>query len=120
MRKMIQVTTTEGKVHFVTTGEKVIEMLNLLKEFAHPNAEIKVFDLNKMPLEKLPENTQDKVKEILKAYNKCNVVYQKGHFEIHVGTYLSKHYAFDYFTCGTYTAEEVYTEEERKQNYKEI
>ena len=62
--------------------------------------------------EQLPEEVQEQVKEILKAYNSTSVTFENGKY--HFGGYsLKATYASDYEVVGEYTADDFFTKEER-------
>ena len=107
---------TNAVVHFVIPTEKTSEMLDLLKA---ANADTKVFEVGKMPLNELPEEVQNQIKSTLKAYNRVNVTFEYGKFSVSAGCCIKSHYNYDHFACGEYKADEVYTKEERRQNYIE-
>lgn len=106
-------------VHIVTqfttkSAEKFCE------EFLNPcGATYKIFEVGKMPLSELPEEVQNEAKSILKAYNSVNVVFEYNKFHVSASTCIKSSYNFDHFVCGRYNADEVYTPEERRQNYIE-
>ena len=111
--------TNNGKVNYITCpADKVEEFTKILKEL---NEELnpESFEVGKMPLEALPEEIQNKVKSILKAYNEANVVYEYGRFNVSASYGIKSHYNYDHFVCGYYKQDEVYTKEERKQNFIE-
>lgn len=90
------------------------------EEFLNPcGATYKVFEVGKMPLSELPEEVQNEAKSILKAYNSVNVVFEYNEFHVSASTCIKSSYNFDHFVCGRYNANEVYTPEERRQNYIE-
>ena len=68
--------------------------------------------------EELPEEVQEQVKEILKAYNRTSVTFENGKY--HFGGYSLKNtYASDYEVVGEYKADDFFTKEERIINYVE-
>ena len=68
--------------------------------------------------EQLPEEVQEQVKEILKAYNSTSVTFENGKY--HFGGYCLKNtYASDYEFVGDYKADDIFTKEERIINYVE-
>lgn len=81
--------------------------------------ECKVFEAGTVPFEELPEDVKAKVKDTLKAFSKVTVEYSDAKFSVFTGCMLCKDYAYDQCVCGTYTAEEIYTPEERIVNYME-
>jgi hypothetical protein len=106
-------------VHFVYNGDKAAAQ-SFAEEFLTPcGAEFKAFEVAKMPLEELPDEVQQKAKSILKAYNQVNVVFEYNEFSVSASTCIKSSYHWDHFVCGRYFAKDVYTEEERRQNYQE-
>lgn len=90
------------------------------EEFLNPcGATCKIFEVGKMPLSELPEEVQNEAKSILKAYNSVNVVFEYNKFHVSTSICIKSSYNFDHFVCGRYNADEVYTPEERRQNYIE-
>lgn len=65
----------------------------------------------------LPIETQEKVKSILRAYDKAYVTYEYGEYKVSVGVAITATYAPDHKVIGTYEAREIFTEEERIENY---
>lgn len=121
MKKMLEVKTAVGVARVVIEDRQIDSYIDLLKEMSGGRKKIcyEVFDALNMPLEKLPEDVQLKVKEVLKCYDRCSVVHEYREFNVSVGTAIKKHYNHDHFVCGYYHAADVYTEEERRQNYIE-
>lgn len=121
---LIKLTTTKGSTFctaFVGTTDVVVEFINKLAEQKPElNSVIEVFEVAKMPLEKLPEEVQSEVKNILKAFDTCTVVYEYGKFHASASSCIKSDYNFDYFVCGRYLASDVYTPEERRRNYIEV
>lgn len=123
MNNMIKVTNCSATV-FVSicvTGTK--KMCELFDEHAseHPelNLTYKVFKAGEMPLEELPKEIQEKVKSTLRAFHSCTVTYEHSKFSVSTGTCIRATYDWDHFVAGTYKDDEVYTIEERRQNYEE-
>lgn len=96
------------------------EALGFCDKFLKPcEAEYEAFPQCKMPLTALPAEVQAEVKSRLKAYSRCNVVFEYNRFTVSCGVCIKSHYNYDHFVCGEYKADEVYTLEERRQNYFE-
>jgi hypothetical protein len=72
-----------------------------------------------MEFNKLPENIQQEIKEILRAFDDVNVVFENGRYNVSVGIALTNFYDKDRKFIGTYKAVDIYTEEERIVNYIE-
>lgn len=66
-------------------------------------------------LNTLPIEEQEKIKGWLKAYDKVDVFFENGRYNY--GVCLKATYAPDHEYIGTYKADEVYTEDERIENY---
>ena len=63
---------------------------------------------NMKKFEELPEEVQEQVKEILKAYNSTSVTFENGKY--HFGGYSLKNtYASDYEVVGEYKADDFFT-----------
>lgn len=65
----------------------------------------------------LPQEVQDTLKDLLKAYDKEIVTYENGTY--HYGLFIKSGYAPDFKVIGTFKAEDIYTPEERIINYIE-
>ena len=79
--------------------------------------------MNKRKLEKLntlPDNIIKEVKEILKAYEKVDVLFEYGKFYVMLGVVIKAKYGEDFKHIATFKNTDIYTEEERRQNYKEV
>lgn len=103
--------------HVVCASDKVAEFCEYLKA---AGAEVKTFGVAEMPLAELPEDVQEKVRQTLKVFNNANVVYEYNCFNVSAHTCIKSSYGYDHFVCGRYSAEEVYTKEERRQHRAEL
>ena len=63
----------------------------------------------------LPIDEQERIKNELRAYDEVVVFYENGKFTH--GVCLKSSYAPDHEYIGTYKAKEIYTEDERIENY---
>ena len=120
---MIKMTCIDG-INFLTsldyTTEKMTELIDeAIKQHPERKLSYKVFKSGEMPLEELPELIQAQVKSVLRAYPRCMVTYEYGKFSVSAGHCIKSNYNFDHYVAGTYLDSDVYTEEERKQNYIE-
>lgn len=79
----------------------------------------KLYALSKEQLEALPSDVQTKVLNTLKAYDECSVVFEYGEYHVSTGHCLKAVYADDRKFIGTFYAEDIYTLEERTENYIE-
>lgn len=66
---------------------------------------------------KLPKEVKAKIRETLKAYDEVHITYEYGEYKVSVGIALTATYAPDFKVIGTITANEMYTENERIENY---
>lgn len=67
----------------------------------------------------LPEEVKEEVREHLKAFRECYVVYEYGRYDVSNGIGIYASYAADHKFIGSYKDDEVFTEEERIINYVE-
>ena len=119
MNKMIKAINIAGEIVYIPVDSGVInQIVELSREAGCRN--IEVFEAGSMKLENLPEEIQEKVKEVLKAYRRVSVIFEYGKFEVSVGSCIKANYHWDHFVCGRYEDKEVYSEEERRLNYKEV
>lgn len=72
-----------------------------------------------MLLKKLPKETVENIKETLKAYDKCNVIFENGKYNVRTGYCLQSSYAEDYKFIGEFSKDEVFTKREQIINYIE-
>lgn len=68
-------------------------------------------------LKYLPKAIQKQVKNTLRAYDDCSVVFENGRYSVGGGVMIKAHYADDHEVIGNYRADEIYTETERIENY---
>lgn len=120
---MIKVTCIEGTGFIPSPDYATKKMTEVIDESIKKQLErkmsYKVFKSGEMPLEELPELIQTQVKSVLRAYPRCTVTYEYGKFSVSTCCCIKNHYSFDDYLAGTYWDRDVYTEEERKQNYIE-
>ena len=121
-KKMFKAINIEGNTAYCPlaffTDEAEKEIIKQMEDAGVTN--IEVFKAGEMPLEKLPEAVQQEVRQTLKAYQRCNVYFEYGEFHVRTGYCIKANYNFDHIVCGEYKAKEVYTPEERRQNYIEV
>lgn len=65
----------------------------------------------------LPQEVQNEIKSWLHVYDKTFVVYENGKYNVSSAVCLKAHYAPDHEVIGEYHAEDIFTEEERIENY---
>ena len=104
-------------IHFITCPTISAAQFKELIEI--PGNQVSLFKVGTVKLEELPEATQKKVRDTLKAFDQVTVTYERAQFTVSTGTFLSAHYPTDHFVCGTYHQKEVYTPDERKANFLE-
>lgn len=75
--------------------------------------------MDKTLLNQLPEEVQKEVLKTLKAFDEVYVVFEYGKYNVSTGIALKKTYGVDHRTIGTIKAIDVYTEDERTENYIE-
>lgn len=63
----------------------------------------------------LPAELQERIKNYLRAYDECPVFYENGRYDFTIC--IKKEYAPDHEYIGTYKAKDIFTEEERIENY---
>lgn len=118
-KKMIKAINAEGKICYCPIFAVMMDNIIASLE-ANGVTDIEVFEVGEMPLDKLPEEIQQEVRQTLKAYQRCNVYFEYGKFHTRTGYCIKAEYNFDHYVCGEYKASEVYTPEERRQNYIEV
>jgi hypothetical protein len=77
----------------------------------------KQFALTKEQLKNLPEEIQNKVQNTLKAFSECSVIYENGKYNISTAICLMAKYPKDHKFIGIFYQEDIYTIEERTENY---
>lgn len=107
-----------GAIAHVVVDASMVDAMN--ESLRACGAEAKAFCVGKMPLDELPADVQDEVKNILKVYANANVVFEYNRFEVSAHSCIKAHYNYDHFVCGRYSADEVYTKEERAQHLQEL
>lgn len=81
---------------------------------------MKRFDArSKEELALLPTDIQTQVLETLKAYACITVTYEYGKYTASTGTMLKEIYAPDYRVFGTFYQDDIYSLDERTENYIE-
>lgn len=115
---MIKATNLENKIVYVVTPSEVANRLHDM--FIESGVKIHgYFDAGEVQIDELPEEVKHEVKETLKAFPECTVTFENGRFSISACIGIKSSYGVDHFVCGTYKADQVYTLEERRANYKE-
>lgn len=72
--------------------------------------------LSKETLKVLPKETREQVKSALTLFNDCDLYWEYGRYHVMTGCVIKSSYGEDHEYLGTYYQEDVYTEEERRQN----
>jgi len=70
-------------------------------------------------LKQIPESIAQKALNILRAYGEVTIRYEYGEYSVMAGTIIKAQYGGDYKVVGYVRAVDVYTLEERTQNYIE-
>ena len=71
----------------------------------------------KSTINNLPLNVQTDVREVLRSYNSASVWYEYGEYHVSTGACIKAQYGADRKDFGTIIAAEVYTADERIENY---
>lgn len=79
----------------------------------------KFMPISKEQLSKLPVEVQEKVKSTLRVYSECNVTFEYGRYWVCAGVCIKSEYGADHEFIGVAYADDIYTLEERTQNYIE-
>ena len=74
--------------------------------------------LTKEFLKELPEDLQKRVLNTLKAFDECQIEYKNGEYKIGC-ICLRSSYPKDFRVVGTFYQDEIYTLEERIENYRQ-
>lgn len=116
MNAMIRATANNDTTYHVCIEKNANKLVELFEEL---DVKCETFSAGQMPLESLPEEVQEKAKSILRAFDQVSVNYENGSFRVSASICLTATYARDHFVCGRYNQTDVYTKEERKQNFFE-
>ena len=65
----------------------------------------------------LPIDTQNEIRNTLKAFDRCDVWFEYGKYHVMCGACLRAKYAPDHRFVATFTKDEIYTETEQIENY---
>lgn len=78
--------------------------------------------MNQTKIEKmnsLPTETQNDIKQTLRAYHSVNVTFANGKYSVDTGICVRSKYAEDFEVIGEFKDTDIYTLEERRQNFRE-
>lgn len=117
MKAMIKVENGNA-ISYMVENESTVEKLGQYIKDNFSGAKVEIYK-NDLTFEQLPDEIKSEVKSILKAFNVAYVDYENGKFKASASIGITAHYAKDHYFCGVYKAEEIYTKEERKQNFIE-
>jgi hypothetical protein len=81
--------------------------------------EVLKMSFNKKSFNELPESIQEEIKNTLRVFDGCYVIYEYGKYNVTTGIALKKEYAADHEFIGEYKANEMYSNDERIVNYIE-
>ena len=73
----------------------------------------------KFEFDNLPTNLQTVVKDTLRIYDRVYVLYYNGGYHVTTSVAILKAYPTDYHVVGDYTAQDIYSDNERIINYVE-
>lgn len=65
----------------------------------------------------LPIDTQNEIRNTLKAFDRCDVWFEYGKYHVMCGACLRAYYAPDHRFVATFTKDDIYTETEQIENY---
>lgn len=120
IKNLIRLTNPNDTVWMVAnTTEFLAYLKEAVAQAPVQPVEMTTFEVGKVPFDDLPEAIQKEVKNTLKAYKRCTVYYEMNQFHASVGSCIRARYAPDHFVCGDYYATDIYTKEERRQNFYE-
>lgn len=75
--------------------------------------------MNTTSISNLPKEIQEDILSTLKAYSEVNIIFEYGEYHATPGISIKEVYAPDHKFIGTIKVEDIYTEEERTENYIE-
>lgn len=107
-------------------GQQVMGSLSedAVKDFSKSMAalgyDVVSYEAGKVPFEMLPKEVKDEALDTLKAYDRVRVEYAGGEYKVTTGCCIASRYAYDQCVCSVYYAKDLYTEEERQENFKEV
>ena len=79
----------------------------------------KMYPISREELNKLPQDILEQTLETLKAFDECHITFENGRYHSSTGVCLLAKYPEDFKVIGTVYADDIYTKEERDQNYIE-
>lgn len=72
-----------------------------------------------MKFNELSQNIQEEIKDTLKAYSECYVIFENGDYKVTTALSLKREYPKDYKFIGVYRQNGIITEDEKILNYVE-
>lgn len=115
---MIKLSNAYGSTTYIVFPSHNVD--DAIKLFTETGVKVlNTFEAGNTPFEELPDEMKEDVKETLKAFHECTVIFENGKFLTSAGISIKSSYADDHFVCGTYKDDQIYTLEERRANYKE-
>lgn len=75
--------------------------------------------MNDQEFAKLPADTQEQARSLLKVFDEVHITYEYGKYNVSSGIGIYATYAPDHCFLGTVRATDIFTEDERTQNYLE-
>ena len=73
--------------------------------------------MKKELFETLPEHIKEDIRNTLKAYDKCYVNFQNGEYKVTIAIGILSEYPKDFKVIGTIHNHDIYSREERIENY---
>lgn len=121
MRNILKIKTTMNTITWAVGESDYIDAIIPMVEKITDG--MQRWEAGRVPFEELPETTQEEVKSVLKAFNECNVkidwINNDWCFDVHTCSVIKAEYSPSEATCGWYKAEDIYTAEERRENFFE-
>jgi hypothetical protein len=77
----------------------------------------KIHAISKEQIAEFPQEVQEQIYDTLKAYNSVSVLYEYGEWHVSSSDCLKAQYGADFKVYGRIYVDDIYTEEERTQNY---
>lgn len=122
-KELIKFTNSVGSYYMIALDGKGYQLAQLVtnaaKRFQNDAPVYSIYQQNDMLFEELPVEIIREVMETLKVYEECHVEFFGDEFHVCVGWILTAIDPDDLFICGTYRAKEIYTKEQRRQNFIE-
>lgn len=114
--KVLFKVTSNGNTQYDTCPE---ENQNKLKElFEECGCEVEIYNYP-VPFKAFPKDVQEEIKKILRAYDEVNVTFEMRKFHVSPNVSICSSYPYDHMVCSRFHVTQMYTKEERRQNFFE-